>query len=106
MIAGVQVLAILFGIVMMYFTFLYYKKKQFQPTDLLLWATIWLGFTFAVMFPELFVGFLQPLVVQRVMDLITIGAFAVQFIIIFFLYKKTKNNEQSVKKLVRKIALK
>jgi hypothetical protein len=103
---GIQLIGVLFGIVMMYFTFLHYKKKHFSMAGFSAWMLIWAAFLFAALFSETLTFLLQPLVVYRMMDLLTITAFMVSFTLIFVLYTKTKENEQNVRKIVKKLALK
>jgi hypothetical protein len=104
MITGIQIICILFGITMLYFTFLHYKKNNFNVRDLTLWIFVWILFIFAASFPSNLIFLLQPLVIQSVIDLLTIGAFVMIFLIIFVLYTTVRKNEQNIKNIVRKIA--
>ena len=47
----------------------------------------------------------MKLVLQSVIDLITVGAFMVIFVIIFVLYISVKKNESNIKKIIRRVAL-
>ncbi len=105
MIFGVQVLGVLFAIVMIYLSFLYFKKKEFYLKDFAAWLIVWILFLFAIIFPNTLEFLLQPLTVYRVMDLIIIGGFLVLFIFVFVLYRITRMNEKNVKEIVRKLAL-
>ena len=104
MISGVQILSIFFGLIMIYFTFLYFRKKSLNQKDFLLWLIIWIGFTLSASFPSTLTFLLQPLVIQSVIDLLTVGAFIIIFTIIFTLFVKVRKSEESIKNIVRKIA--
>jgi hypothetical protein len=106
MIIGLQVLGIIFGLAMLYFTFFYYKRKDFSVTDLFLWGGIWVAFLYGVILPETLDVFLQTFRVQGAMHLFTIAGFMFLFAIVFYLYKAQKKNEKRLETFVRKIAKK
>ncbi len=106
MILGVQILGILFAIVMMYFTYLYYKREHYDRRGLVVWMGIWLGFVVLVMFPETVYGIMETLAIERTVDFFVIGGFFVFSVIIFHLYVTVKETQKKVEKLVRKIAMK
>jgi hypothetical protein len=103
--SGIQIIGILFGIFMLYLTFLYYKRRDFYARDFAIWFIIWGGFLAVISFPDLFRLFLQPLYVYRLMDLITIVAFIVMFLVLFVSYRTSKQNEKRLKEIVRKLAI-
>ena len=105
MLAGIQILGISFGIFMIYLSFLYFKRKEFQTGDFFLWISIWLMFLFAIIFPNTLQFLLKPLAVYRVMDLLMISSFVVLFGLMFVIYKITRRNEKNIKDIVRKLAL-
>ena len=106
MIVGVQAIAILFGLFMTYLTYIQFRKRNLQTYDVIVWFVVWIIFILAATFPSTLTIFLQPLVIQNVIDLLTIGAFMMMFSIVFKLYISTKKNEKNIKTIVRKIALK
>lgn len=106
MIVGIQIIGIIFALFMIYLTFLYYKRGNYHFRDFGVWMFIWLSFMGIVLFPTSFGGLLNPLKVERLMDLFTILSFMTVFGVIFFLYLTTRKNEEKIKKVVREIALK
>jgi len=106
MIMGIQIIGIIFALFMIYLTFLYYKRGNYRFRDFGIWMFIWLSFMGVVLFPTSFGGLLNPLKVERLMDLFTILSFMTVFGVIFFLYLTTRKNEEKIKKVIRGIALK
>jgi hypothetical protein len=101
----IQIIGLLFGVFMLYLSFLYYKRKEFGKGDLVTWIFIWAAFIFAALFPANLVFILQPLKVSRVMDLLTIGAFMLLSVFVFINYKVNRKNENRLKEIVMKLAL-
>jgi len=44
MIQGLQIIGILFGLCMLYLTFLYYKKNAYDGKSFALWSGLWIFF--------------------------------------------------------------
>jgi len=67
MILGIQILGIVFSLIMIYLTFLYYKRKYYSKASLLLWTAVWLGALILVLFPQTIYGIMETLriVLQR-----------------------------------------
>lgn len=105
MIFGIQILGLLFGLIMVYFTFLYYKRKEYDKFSFLLWILIWLFYIFMVMIPAVLYSFMELLKVERTVDFFVIGGFFIFSIIVFYLYVVTKRNERRIENLVRNFAL-
>ena len=105
MIFGVQIIGIFFAVVMLYLTFLYYKKNHYSISSFILWTIVWIGFLILVLFPQTIYGIMQSLEIERTVDFFVIAGFLFFSLIIFYLYNITKQTQQKVEKLVRKIAI-
>ncbi len=105
MIAGIQVFGILFALAMCYFTYLYYKRKDYPKTDYLFWMSIWIGFLFLVSFPSATSDIIHPLGIASTMQLFTILAFLLTFALLFYQHDLLRKNEQKIGKLVRENAI-
>lgn len=105
MIFGIQIIGILFGLIMVYFTFLYYKRKEYEKYSFFIWIFIWLFFLFIVMVPEVLYAVMEILKVERTVDFFVIGGFFIFSIIVFYLFVITKRTERKVENLVRNFAL-
>jgi hypothetical protein len=102
---GIQLVGIFFALIMIYFTYLYYKREQYELRGLVVWMVIWIGFIVLVMFPSTIYGIMDTLSIGRTIDFFVIGGFFFFSGIIFYLYLIVKKMEKRVEKLVRKIAI-
>jgi hypothetical protein len=106
MLFGVQIIGILFALAMMYFTFLYYKKKSYTYRSLVIWLLIWTAFLILVLFPTTIYGIMQSLKIERTVDFFVIGGFLFFSVIIFYIYSVVKKNDRKLDELVRALAIK
>jgi hypothetical protein len=106
MIPGLQILGILFGLIMIYLTFINFKRKNFDTKDFAIWIIVWIFFLFMTIFPNLVYGIMQSLKIERTVDFFVIGGFMFFSVVIFYLYRSVRKNENKVEEIVRKIALK
>jgi len=104
MIIGLQYVGILFGLVMIYFTFLYYKRREYDLRGFITWMIIWVGFIVLAAVPSTVYGIMQEFHIQRTVDFFVISGFLIFSVIIFRTYAITKKNQKRVEILVRKIA--
>jgi hypothetical protein len=105
MILGMQLLGILFGIVMIYFTFLYYKRHNYDKLAFIFWLVTWLGVITIFGLPKLIYGVMDFLAIQRTADFFTATAIIFLTTLIFYLYSSVKKTESRVERLVRTLAL-
>ena len=105
MISGIQALVILFGIGLLYLSYVYYRRKDFTLPDFSLWVVIIIGGMVPILFPDSFQFLLTPLTIYSVFDLLTVGGLVVLFAITFRIYKVTRQNERKVDEVVRNLAM-
>ena len=106
MIFGLQIIGILFALIMIYFTFLYYKREQYDKRGFIVWLIIWLGFMVMVAIPQTIYGVMETLSIKRTVDFFVIGGFLVFSVILFRMYVITKQTQKKVEFLVREVAIK
>ncbi|MCF7871701.1 DUF2304 domain-containing protein [Candidatus Woesearchaeota archaeon] len=106
MIPGIQIIGIIFALIMLYFTYVYYKRKNYGYRSLILWGIVWLGVLFLVTFPQIVYGIMGTLQIQRTADFFVMAGFVFFSIIIFHLYITVKKNNEKMEKLVKNIAKK
>jgi len=106
MISGVQILGILFGVLMVYLSFLHYKRREFNRFSFLVWESVWMLFLFVTLFPKTIGGFTQELGFVRLMDFLTITAFMLITVLIFHNYMALSKIKRSLEREIRKEALK
>ena len=102
---GIQVLALIFGFVMMFLTYYSLRKREFTGLDFALWILVWLGFTLASIFPMTLKFFLQTFGVISVVQLFSILGMMFIFVVTFYLYKTVKKNKKRIEEVVKKVAL-
>jgi len=106
MVLGIQIAGLLFGLFMIYYSFIIYKRKEFAAIEFGLLLVFWLLFIIVSLFPY----FLEPLVkslnIARTFDLLVISGFIILIASVFYIYKITRRNEKRLEKLVREFAMK
>ena len=105
-ILGIQILGILFGFFMMYYTFLQYKRKDFTIKEYGFWFIFWGAFVIITLFPQLLDPILTTLSIARTLDFFIIAGFLFLIFIIFYTYTVVRKNQRKIEEIVRKVALK
>jgi hypothetical protein len=105
MIIGVQIIGIIFGLFMVYLSFLHYKRKEFNKLQFLIWEIIWICFLFIAFFPNIISGVTKKLGFIRVMDFLTITGFIFIALLTFYNYSSLNKIKKSLEQKVRKEAL-
>lgn len=96
MITGVQIIGIIFGLLMAYFTFLHRKRKEFSRIEAIAWLVLWTGLIVLMIIPNALNIFTERLGIARAFDLFAV----VGFIIILSL---SYHNYVMIGKLKRKL---
>lgn len=105
MILGVQILGILFGLFMVYFSFLHYKRREFKKIQFLFWEIVWICFILVVIFPQITSGVIHKLGIARVMDLFTVLGFMLIAFLTFYNYIALNKLKRKLEDKVREDAL-
>ena len=105
-ILGIQILGILFGFFMMYYTFLQHKRKEFTIKEYSFWFIFWGVFVVITLFPQLLDPVLDTLNIARALDFFIITGFLFMIFIIFYTYTVVRKNQRKLEEIVRNIALK
>lgn len=106
MIIGLQVIAILFALSMIYFALHSYKRGELGVMEIISWLVVWSFATIVIVFPELLRQFAMTFLVTRVFDLMVIGGFVLVIGLVGSAYLRTKRLENKLEELVRKLSLK
>ncbi len=101
-----QIIGVLFGIVMLFITWNYYKKNTYTYRSLLGWFFIWLCFILFVLQPQYLIPVTNVLVIGRLLDVFIIGAIFIFSIVLFYAYIQLKELEKKVDELVSELAKK
>lgn len=105
MIYGTQIFGGLFVLVMIYFTFLYYKRKEFGKIWMVSWMNLWMGALFLIIFPRSVDGILQPLSLTSVTQFLVVGSIMILFGFMLVGSARMKNMEKKLEEVGRGIAL-
>ena len=100
MLVEMQILGLFFGLVMLYLTFLYYKRKDYGFHSFLIWLLIWIFFLIMVIYPIIIYNLMDILKIERTVDFFIIAGAMLFAIIVFYLFVKVKKIEEKIKKLV------
>ncbi|MBI4453312.1 DUF2304 domain-containing protein [Candidatus Woesearchaeota archaeon] len=105
-ILGIQILGLLFSLIMLYFTFLHYKRKEYPVETFLFWIVLWIGFIFMVIFPTSMDFVIKDVLkFGRRLDFFIIGGFIFLIALVYYNYVTVKSIRIKVEKVIRKIAL-
>ena len=106
MVLGIQVAGLLFGLFMLYYSFVQYKRKEFSAEEYSFWVVIFLVFALVSVFPQILEPITENLDFARTFDLLVIIGFLFLTGLFFYVYAKTKRTEKKLEKVVREIAMK
>lgn len=105
MFVGIQLLGILFGLVMIYFSYLYFKRGNYSKKSFMLWISTWTAVIIIFAVPQLIYFTMNLLAIQRTADFFTAAAIIFLTSIVFYLYSIVKKTEQKMENLVRSVAI-
>jgi len=104
-ILGIQILGLLFGIFMMYYTFLHHKRKELTVKEYLFWIILWVLFVIVALFPVILDPIVKSLNLARTMDFFIIVGFMFLIGSLFYIYLLVRGNQKRLEEIVRKIAI-
>ena len=105
MFSGIQITGVIFVLVMCYFTYLFYVRKDYPKTDYLFWNLIWFLFLVLVLYPYATQPMLEVLGLAMNIHLYTIAGFMIVFVVLFFQHDLLRKNQNKLDKLVRETAI-
>jgi hypothetical protein len=105
MVLTIQYFAAFFGIIMIYFTYIFFKKKSLTLMDFSIWGSVWVLFVFAVIFPQTLDIFLETFNIMSAIDFFAIFAFIFIFGLVFYLHVVVRNIQKKTDKIVRETAV-
>ncbi len=106
MITGIQIIAIMFALFMIYLTFLNRKRKEFTIKEYLFWFLLWVIFILVSLFPEIIGNLIKDVMkLQRPLDFFIIVGFMYLIGALFYTYTIVRKTQQKTEEIVRKLAL-
>ena len=101
----IQLLGVIFGIAMIYFTFVKYKRKELTRTEFMFWLGCWVLLVVIAIIPYALDPIIAPLHFYRRLDFFVVLGFFVLLMLGFHSYTSLKRVEKKVEKFVREEAL-
>ena len=105
MITGIQIIAILFSLFLLYVTFIHFKKKELYLLEALFFSFIWIGAIFITIFPSSLDFLLSRFKILRLLDLATIIGFMLLIGIAFRNYQRIRELERKIEEIIRNEAI-
>ena len=105
MILGIQLLGVVFVSVMVYITFIHFKRKTLTQLEHLFWQTVWVLFGAIVLFPSVVMPLVTRLDVGRAMDLFTILGFVFVLGVVFANYLSIRKTKHKVEEAISALAM-
>lgn len=106
MILGLQIIALIFSLMMIYFAYLHYRRGEINSLEITFWFVAWISAIFMALFPEVFRVFSAKIAISRAFDLAMIGGFILTTPIVYIAYVRTKRLERKLEELIREEAKK
>lgn len=105
MILTLQIIALFFALIMIYFAVLNFRRKELNSKEILSWIVIWVGVIFVVIFPDIARTFSRTFLFARLFDLMVLSGVALAVLLSAKAYLISKKDRKKLEKYVRKEAL-
>ncbi len=102
----IQFLGILFGVFMIYFSFLKFKKKEFNGLEFFVWIVAWAIFIVVSIIPTSLDPLINSLNFYRRLDFFVVIGFFMLLGLGFYNYGVVKKTQRRLESVVRRTALK
>jgi len=106
MVLGIQIAGFLFGLFMIYYSFLIYKRKEFTVKEFVLWLVIWIMLIIVALFPYVLDPIVKTFGFLRALDLLVLSGFLFLILVIFYTYTIMRKIQKKLEVIVREIAIK
>lgn len=107
MILGIQIVGVLFGLFMIYLSYLYSKRKEFTLKEWVFWSILWVGFIVVTLSPSSLNVIVKGIfALKRPLDFYIIIGFMFLTGAVFYTYTIVRKTQKKIETIVRKMALK
>lgn len=106
MMFGIQFIVIIFALLMIYITFLHFKKRELSIVESLFFGMIWVGALVFMLIPQTTNFILQTFKIYRLLDLATVVGFMALVIISYSNFFEIRRLKKKIEQIVRQQALK
>jgi hypothetical protein len=101
----IQLLGIIFGLGMMYFTFVRFKRKELTNNELIIWFFGWIVLIMVALKPSVLDFIISPLNFHRRLDFFVVFGFFALLVLGFYNYSIVKKTEKRLETFVRRDAI-
>lgn len=101
MILGLQIIALVFALVMIYIAYVHYRKGEINGLEILFWLICWMGAIGIIIFPEVFKVFSATIAISRAFDLAVLGGFILIIPLVYLSHVKTNKLEKKFEDFIR-----
>ncbi|MBS3142072.1 DUF2304 domain-containing protein [Candidatus Woesearchaeota archaeon] len=106
MIQGIQLIGVFVGLFMLYYSYVYIKRKEFTMKEAVFWLMVWIALIALSLFPQVLNAMSWYVFrVQRTMDMLIIFGFFFLAMIIFYMYTLVRTSQRQIDAIVRNLAL-
>lgn len=105
MILGIQVIALIFALMMIYFAYLHYRRGEINGIEILFWLICWSGAIAIILFPEAFKMLSETIAISRAFDLAILGGFILIIPLVYLSYVRTNKLEKKLEEYMRQETL-
>ena len=102
----IQLLGVIFGLAMGYFTFVKYKRKELAMQEFWMWCVVWVVLVAVALVPSILDPIIAPLNFYRRLDFFVVLGFFVLLGMAFYNYTLTKRLHAKLERFVRDDAVK
>ena len=102
---AIQLLAIGFGLVMLFLTYTAAERNSLRVPEAAGWAVIWIALVLVSLLPDRLRGVVAPLQVARLLDLVVIATVMMLCVLLFFMHRAVRRLSDRVEALVRRLAI-
>lgn len=106
MMLGIQLIGLIFGLFMIYITFLHFKRNEFTMNEAGFWGILWIAFLTVTLIPQITDPIIKTLQIARTMDLFIILGFMFLIAANFYTYGIVRKTQKKMENVVREIAIK
>ena len=105
MILGIQIIGLLFGSLMLYITFVHFKKRDFTIKESVFWLGLWSAFLVVTLFPAIADPIVSTLDISRKLDFFVILGILFMITAVYHTYTIVRANQRKLEDVVRAIAI-
>ncbi len=103
---GIQIVAVFFALIMIYFSYLHFRRGEFRKIEFFFWLILWLGLIVVTVYPSSVSVFLEAFSITRAFDLVVVVGIVVVFGVTFRNYVIVRRMEKRIEDFTRNESIK